>query len=47
MRLIDESDPYNPIRKSGVDSNLQKLATMLKQSGVDDLEGFVKKIKSL
>ena len=47
MRLVDESDKHNPVRKSGVDSNLQKLATMLRQSGVNDLEGFVKKIAQL
>jgi uncharacterized protein YnzC (UPF0291/DUF896 family) len=47
MRLIDETDRHNPVRKSGVDSNLQKLATMLRQSGVNDLEGFVRKIRSL
>jgi hypothetical protein len=47
MKLIDESDRHNPVRKSGVDSNLQKLATMLRQGGVNDLEGFVRKIRSL
>jgi uncharacterized protein YnzC (UPF0291/DUF896 family) len=47
MRLVDESDRHNPVRKSGVDSNLQKLATMLRQSGVNDLEGFVRKIQQL
>ena len=47
MRLIDETDRHNPVRKSGVDSNLQELATMLRRSGVNDLEGFVRKIRSL
>ena len=47
MRLIDESDKHNPVRKSGVDSNLQKLATMLRQRGVNDLEGLVKEIRKL
>jgi hypothetical protein len=47
MTLIDESDRHNPVRKSGVDGNLQKLATMLKREGINDLESFVKKIRNL
>jgi len=47
MRLIDESDKHNPVRKSGVDSNLQKLATMLRQRGVNDLEGLIREIRKL
>jgi len=47
MKLVDESDKFNPVRKSGVDSNLQALATELRKSGVNDLEGLIKRIRSL
>jgi len=47
MKLVDQTDTHNPVRKSGVDSNLQKLATLLRREGINDLEGFVKKIRSL
>jgi hypothetical protein len=47
MKLVDESDKFNPVRKSGVDSNLQALATELRKSGVNDLEGLIHRIRSL
>ena len=47
MRLVDEGNPGYPVRKSGVDSNLQALATLLQREGIKDIGGLVKKIQRL